>query len=53
MATSLASRTRGEPRASRPVDDHQAVPVLDTELERITAEPAGATGRVWRRLGRL
>ncbi|CAK7286382.1 hypothetical protein SGPA1_40642 [Streptomyces misionensis JCM 4497] len=23
-----------------------------TELERITADPAGAAGRVWRRLGR-
>ncbi|MGZ0200593.1 replication-relaxation family protein [Streptomyces sp. RM1] len=34
------------------VDYHQAVPVVVTELERITADPAGAAGRVWRRLGR-
>ncbi|WP_335938988.1 replication-relaxation family protein [Streptomyces sp. PTD5-9] len=34
------------------VDYHQAVPVVVTELERITADPAGAGGRVWRRLGR-
>ncbi|MEU3437819.1 hypothetical protein [Streptomyces sp. NPDC006863] len=34
------------------VDYHQAVPVVVTELERITADPAGSAGRVWRRLGR-
>ncbi|MFF9512154.1 hypothetical protein ACF1BU_36500 [Streptomyces sp. NPDC014724] len=34
------------------VDYHQAVPVVVTELERITAGPAGAAGPVWRRLGR-
>ncbi|MFD2623619.1 hypothetical protein [Streptomyces chumphonensis] len=34
------------------VDCHQAVPVVVTELERITADPAGAAGPVWRRLGR-
>ncbi|MEU4955266.1 hypothetical protein ACFYN3_40845, partial [Streptomyces lavendulae] len=34
------------------VDYHQAVPVVVTELERITADPAGAAGKVWRRLGR-
>ncbi|MFC9751236.1 replication-relaxation family protein [Streptomyces niveus] len=34
------------------VDYHQAVPVVVTELERITADPAGARGAVWRRLGR-
>jgi hypothetical protein len=34
------------------VDYHQAVPVVVTELERITADPAGAGGAVWRRLGR-
>uniref|UniRef100_UPI0036722FB4 replication-relaxation family protein n=1 Tax=Bacillus tropicus TaxID=2026188 RepID=UPI0036722FB4 len=34
------------------VDYHQAVPVVVTELERITANPAGAAGKVWRRLGR-
>ncbi|MGZ0203330.1 hypothetical protein ACNFR7_24490 [Streptomyces sp. RM1] len=28
------------------------MPVVVTELERITADPAGAAGRVWRRLGR-
>ncbi|MEE1930839.1 hypothetical protein V1J52_22095 [Streptomyces sp. TRM 70351] len=33
------------------VDYHQAVPVVVTELERITADPAGAAGEVWRRLG--
>ncbi|MGW0552182.1 replication-relaxation family protein [Streptomyces altiplanensis] len=33
------------------VDYHQAVPVLVTELERITADPNGAAGAVWRRLG--
>ncbi|MFJ2271819.1 replication-relaxation family protein [Streptomyces sp. NPDC087849] len=33
------------------VDYHQAVPVVVTELERITADPAGAAGAVWRRLG--
>ncbi|WP_369394721.1 hypothetical protein AB5J72_49930 [Streptomyces sp. CG1] len=34
------------------VDYHQAVPVVVTELERITADPARAAGAVWRRLGR-
>ncbi|MER6523050.1 replication-relaxation family protein [Streptomyces sp. NPDC001553] len=34
------------------VDYHRAVPVVVTELERITADPAGAAGAVWRRLGR-
>ncbi|MGA5499416.1 replication-relaxation family protein [Streptomyces cinereoruber] len=34
------------------VDYHQAVPVVVTELERITADPAGTAGKVWRRLGR-
>ncbi|MBT2440073.1 hypothetical protein J7E93_08050 [Streptomyces sp. ISL-36] len=34
------------------VDYHQAVPVVVTELEGITADPAGAAGAVWRRLGR-
>ncbi|MFJ7146704.1 hypothetical protein ACIQVT_00500 [Streptomyces sp. NPDC100445] len=34
------------------VDYHRAVPVVVTELERICADPAGAAGRVWRRLGR-
>jgi hypothetical protein len=34
------------------VDYHQVVPVVVTELERITADPAGAAGAVWRRLGR-
>ncbi|MFE2561274.1 replication-relaxation family protein [Streptomyces sp. NPDC059352] len=34
------------------VDYHQAVPVVVSELERITADPAGAAGAVWRRLGR-
>lgn len=34
------------------VDHHQAVPVVVTELERITADPKGAGGAVWRRLGR-
>ncbi|MFJ3728504.1 replication-relaxation family protein [Streptomyces sp. NPDC090045] len=34
------------------VNYHQAVPVVVTELERITADPAGAAGTVWRRLGR-
>ncbi|GGU67230.1 hypothetical protein GCM10010274_64650 [Streptomyces lavendofoliae] len=34
------------------VDYHQAVPVVVTELERITADPDGAAGKVWRRLGR-
>ncbi|WP_236246982.1 replication-relaxation family protein [Streptomyces sp. CC210A] len=34
------------------VDYHQAVPVVVTELERITVDPAGAAGKVWRRLGR-
>ncbi|MEU1021298.1 hypothetical protein ABZ366_04130 [Streptomyces sp. NPDC005904] len=31
---------------------HQAVPVVVTELEGITAVPSGAASRVWRRLGR-
>ncbi|WP_274535188.1 replication-relaxation family protein [Streptomyces sp. CB02488] len=34
------------------IDYHRAVPVVVTELERITADPAGAAGKVWRRLGR-
>jgi hypothetical protein len=34
------------------VNYHQALPVVVTELERITADPAGAGGAVWRRLGR-
>lgn len=34
------------------VDYHQAVPVVVTELERITAGPAGAAGSAWRRPGR-
>ncbi|MFD3651617.1 hypothetical protein ACFWVT_08010 [Streptomyces cyaneofuscatus] len=34
------------------VDYHQVVPVVVTELERITADPDGAVGKVWRRLGR-
>lgn len=34
------------------VDYHQALPVVVTELERITADPDGAAGKVWRRLGR-
>jgi hypothetical protein len=34
------------------VDCHQAVPVVVTEPERITAGPAGAAGAVWRGLGR-
>ncbi|MEU7560376.1 hypothetical protein [Streptomyces eurythermus] len=34
------------------VDYHQAVAVVVTQLERITADPAGAAGAVWRRLGR-
>lgn len=34
------------------VDYHQALPVVVTELERIIADPDGAAGRVWRRLGR-
>jgi hypothetical protein len=34
------------------VDHHRAVPVVGTELERITADPKGAGGAVWRRLGR-
>ncbi|MEL5960065.1 hypothetical protein AADR41_35820 [Streptomyces sp. CLV115] len=47
----------GEPYPGRgagitAVDYHQAVPVVVTELERITADPAGAAGKVWRRLGR-
>ncbi|MFJ4007707.1 replication-relaxation family protein [Streptomyces sp. NPDC090023] len=41
---------RGE--AFTAVNYHQAVPVVVTELERITADPAGAAGKVWRRLGR-
>lgn len=54
-----AARTyfAGEPYPGRgagitAVDYHQAVPVVVTELERITAAPAGAAGAVWRRLGR-
>ncbi|WP_371095120.1 replication-relaxation family protein [Streptomyces sanglieri] len=54
-----AARTyfAGEPYPGRgagitAVDYHQAVPVVVTELERITADPAGAAGNVWRRLGR-
>jgi hypothetical protein len=47
----------GEPYSGRAsgitaVDYHQAVPVVVTELERITADPDGAAGKVWRRLGR-
>lgn len=47
----------GEPYPGRgagitAVDYHQAVPVVVTELERIIADPAGAAGKVWRRLGR-
>ncbi|MEU5958826.1 replication-relaxation family protein [Streptomyces sp. NPDC047525] len=47
----------GEPYPGRgagitAVDYHQAVPVVVTELERITADPAGAAGKVWRRLRR-
>ncbi|MFI6530668.1 replication-relaxation family protein [Streptomyces uncialis] len=34
------------------VDYHRAVPVVVTELERITADLKGAAGKVWRRLGR-
>ncbi|MFI5774509.1 replication-relaxation family protein [Streptomyces sp. NPDC051658] len=34
------------------VDYHRVVPVVVTELERITADPAGAACAVWRRLGR-
>jgi hypothetical protein len=34
------------------VDYHQALPVVVTELERITADAEGAAGKVWRRLGR-
>lgn len=34
------------------VDYHQLVSAVVTELERITADPAGAAGAVWRRLGR-
>ncbi|MFB7554009.1 replication-relaxation family protein [Streptomyces sp. NPDC056154] len=34
------------------IDYHRAVPVVVTELERITADPDGAAGKVWRRLGR-
>ncbi|MFC8596520.1 hypothetical protein [Streptomyces atroolivaceus] len=40
------------PWAGFTADYHQAAPVVVTELERITADPAGAAGRVWRRLGR-
>ncbi|MFE3144385.1 replication-relaxation family protein [Streptomyces scopuliridis] len=61
-----ASRMRRLEQAARPyfagtkypgggitaVDYHQAVPVVVTELERITADPDGAAGKVWRRLGR-
>jgi hypothetical protein len=42
----------GEAEAITAVDYHRAVPVVVTELERITADPAGAAGAVWRRLGR-
>ncbi|MFB7531434.1 hypothetical protein ACFC0C_24940 [Streptomyces sp. NPDC056178] len=47
----------GEPYSGRvsgitAVEYHQAVPVVVTELERITADPDGAAGKVWRRLGR-
>ncbi|MFI2209839.1 hypothetical protein [Streptomyces sp. NPDC020141] len=47
----------GEPYPGRAagitaVDYHRALPVVVTELERITADPAGAAGKVWRRLGR-
>ncbi|TVL90395.1 hypothetical protein CD790_22160 [Streptomyces sp. SAJ15] len=47
----------GEPYPGRgagitAVDYHRAVPVVVTELERICADPAGAAGKVWRRLGR-
>ncbi|MBB6439858.1 replication-relaxation family protein [Streptomyces candidus] len=47
----------GEPYSGRAsgitaVDYHQAVPVVVTELERITADAEGAAGKVWRRLGR-
>ncbi|WP_299542212.1 hypothetical protein [uncultured Streptomyces sp.] len=34
------------------VDYHQALPVVVAELERIAADPDGAAGTVWRRLGR-
>ncbi|MFF3735121.1 hypothetical protein ACFYXM_33800 [Streptomyces sp. NPDC002476] len=67
-ATQRESRMRRLEQAARPyfagtpypgrgvgitaVDYHQAVPVVVTELERITADPAGAAGTVWRRLGR-
>ncbi|WP_229861183.1 hypothetical protein [Streptomyces litmocidini] len=34
------------------VDYNQSVPVVVTELERITADRDGAAGKVWRRLGR-
>ncbi|WP_234329336.1 MULTISPECIES: replication-relaxation family protein [unclassified Streptomyces] len=34
------------------VNYHQVVPVVVTELERIAADPKGAGGAVWRRLGR-
>ncbi|WP_229925187.1 replication-relaxation family protein [Streptomyces sulfonofaciens] len=44
------TRHRGEGFTA--VDYHQAVPVVVTELERITADPAGAAGKAWRRLGR-
>ncbi|WP_267905313.1 replication-relaxation family protein [Streptomyces marianii] len=33
-------------------DFNRSVPVVVTELERITADPLGAGGAVWRRLGR-
>ncbi|MCM2394333.1 replication-relaxation family protein [Streptomyces albipurpureus] len=47
----------GEPYPGRAsgitaVDYHQALPVVVTELERIMADPRGAAGKVWRRLGR-
>ncbi|MEU7051374.1 hypothetical protein ACWGOK_33390 [Streptomyces eurythermus] len=41
-ATRVGGAHRGEGFTS--VDYHQAVPVVVTELERITADPAGAAG---------
>lgn len=46
------TRYRGRGRGVTAVNYHQAVPVVVTELERITADPSGAAGAVWRRLGR-
>lgn len=43
---------RGRASGITAVDYHQALPVVVTELERITADPDGAAGKVWRRLGR-